>query len=74
MQSPIRRRLEAIEARRAVQEAETIRVIVIREDTEGHTEPESITIHRPNLPPQRISREPSESAAVFLRRAGCKPP
>lgn len=74
MQSPIRRRLDTIEAHLAAQESETIRVIIMREDTAGHTAPESVVIHRPDQPPQRISRNPSEPAAAFLRRAGCTSP
>lgn len=74
MQSPIKRRLGTIEAHLAAQEAETIRVIIVREDTAGHAAPESIVIHRPEQPPQCISRNPSEPAAAFLRRAGCAAP
>lgn len=67
----LRRRLDAIEARLAAKEAATVRVIVMREDTEGHAEPESVAIYRPDQPPQRINRKPSELAATFLRRSGC---
>lgn len=58
-----RRRIENLE--RAIDE--TIRVIIKRDN-----EPEKVLVMRLNEPPHlTYIREHGESAAVFLRRAGC---
>ena len=68
MQSPIRRRLEAIEKRMKDAASKTLRVVVQRIDTEGKAEPDALIIIRTGCSPESIRRHPGESADAFKHR------
>lgn len=72
MQSPIGRRLEAIEKRMKDAASKTLRVVVQRIDTEGKAEPDLHITIRPGCSPESIRRNPGESADAFNHRANTK--
>lgn len=66
MTTSYERRLAAIE-RRMFGAAGDLRIIVEREHADGSTSPERVI-----GPGVAFTREPTESARAFLRRAGCR--